>query len=127
MRIATIPGLTYTTIGLAPSTTYTFQIAAYDLAGNVSPKSTSVSSKTQPTPSTAFRIGDQVRTTAKASVRSAPSGSGTAVGSQPRAAAGKIIGGPWYWNQQWWWKVDFAAGVDGWVSEGKLKKDLPTG
>jgi hypothetical protein len=100
-------------------------VAAYDGEGNRSAKSVAVTKKTQPSPSTKFQIGDRVRTVEKANVRSAPTGSGTVSGSQPKGSQGGVIGDPWYWNQKWWWRVDFDSGTDGWVAQGKLKKIVP--
>ena len=123
-RIATTPGLTYQSGGLTPSTSYTYRVAAYDAAGNVSAQSIAATKSTLPASSTAFSVGDSVRTTAKTSVRSAASGSGVVVGNQPKGASGKVVEGPVYWNNQWWWKVDFTRSPDGWVAETKLKKVL---
>ena len=121
-RIATTSGLAYQSTGLSPSTSYTYQIGAYDAAGNVSSQSTAVTKTTLPLSSTTFVIGDSVRTTAKTNVRSAPSAAGVVVGTQPKGASGIVIGGPVYWNNQWWWNIDFVKAPDGWVTEAKLKK-----
>jgi hypothetical protein len=80
---------------------------------------------TQPAPSTKFVIGDRVKTIKKANVRSEPTGSGTVSETEPKGAQGGIVGGPWYWNQQWWWEIAFDNGTDGWVAQGKLKRVVP--
>jgi hypothetical protein len=100
-------------------------VAAYDEAGKKSGKSAAVTKTTQPAPSTKFSIGNRVKTIEKANVRSVPARSGTVSGTQPKGAQGGIVGGPWYWNQRWWWEVDFDNGEDGWVAQGKLKKVVP--
>jgi chitinase len=46
-KVATATGTSYTDGGLAASTTYSYQVAARDAAGNVSAKSTSISGTTQ--------------------------------------------------------------------------------
>jgi chitodextrinase len=121
-RIATTPALTYQSAGLTPSTSYTYLVAAYDAAGNVSAQSNAVTKTTLQASSTVFSIGDSVRTTGKTNVRSAPSAAGAVLGTQPKSASGKIVAGPVYWDNQWWWRVDFTRNPDGWVPETKLKK-----
>ncbi len=46
-QIATVTTTSYSDTGLSPSTTYTYTIAAYDVAGNVSAQSSSASATTQ--------------------------------------------------------------------------------
>jgi len=126
-QTGTTAGTSYQSTELKAYTSYTYRVAAYDEAGNKSAKSVAVTKTTQPVPSTKFVIGDRVRTIEKANVRSAPSSSGTVSGTQPKAAVGGVLGGPWYWNLRWWWEINFddVDGTDGWVAQGKLKKVAP--
>jgi hypothetical protein len=113
--IATISGTTYSNTGLAPSTTYSYTVAAYDAAGNISAPSSSTSAATNK-----FPLGASVRTTAKVSVMSSPGGSMT--GKQQSGATGKVIGGPARAAGYTWWNIDFVNGSDGWVVEDGLQK-----
>ncbi len=124
-QIGTTASTTYQSTGLKASTSYTYRVAAYDEIGNTSAKSATVTKTTQPAPSTKFTLGGRVQTIEKVNVRSAPLSSGTVLGTQPKASQGGIVGGPWYWNQQWWWQINFDNGTDGWVAQGKLKKVVP--
>jgi len=124
-QIGTTAATSYQSTGLNASTSYTYCVAAYDGAGNTSAKSVSLTSKTQSAPSTKFTIGDRVQTISKATIRSAPSNSGTVSGTRPKGAKGRVAGGPSYWKSEWWWQIDFDSGTDGWVAEGKLKKIVP--
>jgi cysteine-rich repeat protein len=127
-KIGTAPGLSYSDIGLQPFKAYTYRVAAYDAAGNVSSKSNGVTRTTQPSPSTKFMIGDRVQVIEAAKVRSEPSGSGRVLGIQLKGALGTAVGGPWYWNSRWWWQIDFDnPDVDGWIHQRKLKKADQTG
>ncbi len=54
--------------------------------------------------------------------RSEPKASGTVLGSQPKGTPGIVVEGPWYWNQRWWWQVDYEQGPNGWSAQRKLKK-----
>jgi chitin-binding protein len=125
IQIGTTAGTSYQSTGLKASTSYSYRVAAYDAAGNTSAKSLGVTARTQPSPSTMFTMGDRVQTTWKITVRSTPSNSGTASGTQLKGAMGRVAGGPSYANLQWWWQIDFDSGVDGWVPQGKLKKVAP--
>jgi len=119
IQIGTTANTSYQSTGLKASTSYSYRVAAYDEAGNTSAKSWGVTTRTQPSPSTMFTIGDRVQTTWKVTVRSTPSNSGTV------SAMGRVAGGPCYSNLQWWWQIDFDSGADGWVAQGKLRKVLP--
>jgi len=52
VQIATTTLTSYSNTGLSPSTSYSYTVAAYDAAGNVSPQSTAVSATTQAAPDT---------------------------------------------------------------------------
>jgi chitodextrinase len=125
IQIGSTANTSYQATGLNANTSYSYRVAAYDAAGNTSAKSWGVTAKTQPSPSTVFTMGDRVQTTWKVTIRSTPSNSGTASGTQLKGATGRVVGGPVYSNLQWWWQIDFDSGVDGWVAQGKLKKVIP--
>jgi chitodextrinase len=125
IQIGTTANTSYQSTGLNPNTSYSYRVAAYDAAGNTSAKSLGVTARTQPSPSTVFTMGDRVQTTWKVTVRSTPSNTGTASGTQLKGAMGRVVGGPSYANLQWWWQIDFDSGADGWVPQGKLKKVTP--
>jgi hypothetical protein len=46
-QIGTAPGTSYSAIGLTPDTPYSFRVAAYDAAGNLSPQSNTAGARTQ--------------------------------------------------------------------------------
>jgi hypothetical protein len=121
-RIAATASLAYQSIGLNPSTSYAYRVAAFDAAGNISPQSTAVTKTTLPASSTTFKYGDRVLIQGQTGIRSIPSESGTVIGIQPKGASGTVLGGPVYWIDQWWWSIDFVGGPDGWVTEAILKK-----
>jgi len=125
IHVDSTTGTSYQSIGLLPSTAYSYRVAAFDAEGNVSAQSVAVSKKTQPLPSTRFIIGDQVWIRSKSNVRSIASSSGALLGTQAKGALGTVMGGPWRANGTWWWQVDFDSGVDGWVTQGKLRNVVP--
>jgi hypothetical protein len=127
-RIDTVQRTSYSSIELQPFKPYSYRVAAYDAAGNISMKSKEVTRTTQPLPSAKFVIGDPVRMIEKAKVRSNPSGSGGVLGTQSEGSPGTAVGGPWYWNSRWWWQIDFDDdGPDGWVPQRKLQKTAQPG
>jgi chitodextrinase len=121
IRIATTAGTAYQNTGLIASTSYSYQVAAYDAAGNLSALSSAVTATAFPAPSKAFKAGDRVQTTAQVGVRSAAAESGSVLGLQAKGASGIVVSRSVYWDSQWWWSIDFRGGIDGWVPEGKLK------
>ena len=67
-----------------------------------------------------FFVGDRVKTTGDANIRSGPSVSSSQIGSQPAGAVGTIIGGPILprtGDKLLRWEVNFDQGVDGWAAE----------
>jgi uncharacterized protein YjdB len=73
-----------------------------------------------PVGAAAFFVGDRVRTTGSANIRSGPSISAAQLGTQPVGAIGTIIGGPVKpstGDRLLRWQVDFDQGVDGWAAE----------
>jgi hypothetical protein len=117
------------------SSTYSFAPLAYPHpgasggGGGPTPSPTAPPSPTPaPTatpPSTKFSIGEWIKNSPNAAnVRSTPAGN--LVGTQPVNASGVIVAGP-TWGQLpdaasgvFWWKIDFVAGIDGWVGEDNL-------
>ena len=98
--IATITGTTYSDTGLAPQTTYTYSVAAFDAAGNISAASAPASATTPagpppppPPPSglvAAYRFGEAVGTTAADA--SGNGNAGTLVNGPAWITAGKYGG-----------------------------------
>jgi uncharacterized protein YjdB len=85
-----------------------------------------------PVGATALFIGDRVKSTGDANIRSGPADSYTMVGTQIAGAVGTIIGGPVLpttGDRLLRWQVDFDQGVDGWAAEpyvGLTKISTPT-
>jgi hypothetical protein len=68
-------------------------------------------------------LGTRVKTTGNTNILDTPSGSGTVIGTQPKAAVGTLIGGPVkdsLGDNHVRWQVDFDSGVDGWLDKGRL-------
>lgn len=121
VQIGTTANSSYNDTSLSPATTYQYSVAAYDAAGNRSNISSAVAVITQPLPSKKFAIGNRVLVTEKVNVYSKPSIFGSVLGTQLKGALGKVVGGPWYADNRWWWQVNFDKGADGWVVQAKLK------
>ncbi|MFA5809799.1 MAG: Ig-like domain-containing protein, partial [Thermoleophilia bacterium] len=122
-QIATVTTTSYQNTGLSPSTAYTYTVAAYDAAGNVSTQSTSVSATTQATTSTKFVVGDRVQVSSgPLNVRATPTTAGTLLGTQATGALGTIIGGPISADGFNWWNVNYDNAPDGWSAEDFLVK-----
>ena len=119
-QVATVTTVSYIDSGLSPATRYTYRIAAFDAAGNVSAMSTAVTKTTLPKPSTKFQAGARTKIMRSAYVRSEPTASGKSVGLQRGNAIGTISDGPGYYNGAWWWRIDFETGPDGWLNENNL-------
>jgi len=113
--------------------THTLFARAYDSSGN-STASTNVSvNMNDPAyclsnpPSSAFLnkfvIGQRAKITSAASnVRSTPSNTGPIAGSQSAGAVGTVIGGPTSAGGSTWWRINFDAGADGWLTENLLSR-----
>src|SRR3989338_160694 len=77
---------------------------------------------TQPPVSTKFNTGDQITTTG-GRVRATPHGS--SLGTQPADTRGVVIDDPQngvYKSIDYWWKIDYTSGPDGWTGESLLNK-----
>jgi chitodextrinase len=118
VAVATSAVTGYADAQLSPSTSYSYNVAAFDAAGNSSGKSVAVTRSTWPPGSTKFKVGARVRTGTSTSVRSQPGG--TTIGTQGKGALGTVLGGPAYYNSVWWWQIDFSAAPDGWVNESRI-------
>jgi acid phosphatase len=93
-------------------------VACGDLTGDRNPAETLSPSIAANTP-----LGSRVKTTGKTNVQSAPSQSGSIVGTQPKGALGTLVGGPvkdTAGDNHVRWQVDFDTGPDGWVDQGRL-------
>jgi hypothetical protein len=105
---------------VSPTANTTYALSCTGDGGSVR-ASVSVSVSAEPI-STKFKIGDQVQSTANLNVRSAPSTTGTLLGTQPSGALGSVIGGPIFADSYFWWNVDWNSSADGWSIENFLAK-----
>jgi uncharacterized protein YgiM (DUF1202 family) len=71
-------------------------------------------------PSSQFYIGENVQTIANVNVRSSPSITSSALGTQSSGSQGVIVDGPIAANGYTWWKINYSSGVDGWSAEAYL-------
>ena len=68
----------------------------------------------------ALAVGDRVKTSGKANIRSGPSVGSSQLGTQPAGATGVLVGGPVVdvnGDGLLRWQVNFDQGVDGWAAE----------
>jgi chitodextrinase len=119
LAVASVTGTGYSDGQLSASSSYTYNVGAFDAAGNVSAKTAGVTRSTWPTASTKFSTGSHVKTASRNTPVSSTPGGGS-MGTQGRGALGTVVGGPSYYNGTWWWKVDFTRSPDGWVEEARL-------
>ncbi len=123
VEIANITATSYQNTGLAPSTSYTYAISAYDAAGNGSFATADVIATTWPSTSNKFSVNNRIKTSSVLNVRQTPSSSGTLLGTQPSDSLGTVIGGPTYADGYWWWQINYDIDPDGWSIESNM--DLP--
>ncbi len=123
VEIATITATSYQNTGLTPSISYTYEVSAYDAAGNGSFASTPVTATTWPSTSNKFSINNRIKTAGILNVRQTPSSSGTLLGNQPFGSLGTVIGGSTYADGYWWWQINYDIDPDGWSIESGM--DLP--
>ena len=99
-------------------TTYSYSVAAVDMAGNISPQSAHVSVTTLVATPT-ISIGARVHTTTGGvNVRNKPNAnSGKVLCQQPTNSLGTVVGGPTSAQGYTWWNVNFDTACDGWVAE----------
>jgi hypothetical protein len=134
VQVGTTATASYSDTGLTAGTAYTYTVAAYDAAGNLSNQSTAVSATTQ-TSSTVtgkFKIGDRVQVTNTIAVRSSPTamdpeGSTNKLGTQAINTIGTVSTGTTYANPSKsadgliWSYIDYDnSTLDGWSTESYL-------
>jgi hypothetical protein len=120
-QIATAASTSYQDTGLTAATTYSYTVAAYDSAGNLSAQSSPVSATTLNIRGNKFIIGDRVRVTAKKlNVRATPAGK--TIGSHKLNDQGIIIEGPVAVKDNVWWNINYDTYPDGWSAENWLEK-----
>ncbi len=127
-QIGTSVTNSYQSTGLSPATSYSYTVLAYDVAGNNSAQSSSVSATTQANPvippSTTFKVGQRVQATSNLNIRSSASISASLLGTQDSGALGTIISGGQSSDGYYWWNVNYDSGVDGWSVETYLSAYL---
>lgn len=101
---------------------YSIKLTVTDTAGATASKSLGITIVAAPIGSTKFLIGNQVRATADLIAASQVLPSRTTAGLQTRGVTGVVVGGPIFALNNWWWKVDFTSGADGWAAEPWLQK-----
>ncbi|NBQ55572.1 MAG: hypothetical protein EBU36_02800, partial [Verrucomicrobia bacterium] len=81
-----------------------------------------INSSTSVAFSKVFAIGEKVQTGPSTPVWVTPPMGGSYAGKQQAKVPGKILEGPMRSVGDLWWKIDFDAGVDGWVAQRDLRK-----
>jgi hypothetical protein len=120
VKIASTSTNSYIDYGLDSGTSYTYSIAAFDAAGNISSQSSPLLIKTLPS---TYNIGVRIQTIYTLNVRAKAGKSAKILGTQPAKALGTIIEGPKKSDKYTWWKVDFDTGIDGWIAQDVNIKD----
>lgn len=126
IHVSTPSRNTFNDSNRTPGTKYIYTIAAVDSSGNVSAQSSPLEVTTVNSTSPTFIIGDSVTTKGPTNVYSSASTNRTLLGTQKQGAVGKITVGPTWNSNNWWWKVNFNTGVDGWVIESYIEKSTST-
>jgi parallel beta-helix repeat protein len=118
-QIGTTAGTSYTDGGLNASTAYTYSVAAYDAAGNVSGLSAMAGAVTK---SAVVQRGARVITTTRVTVRSkaATNASAKSLGEQAQGSTGTITQNSQVAGGVVWWYVNFDSGADGWVPQSSI-------
>jgi chitodextrinase len=122
-KVAVPAVTTYSDTGLSAATAYGYSVSAYDVAGNTSSTTATVTVTTQSvSPPAVIAIGARVKTMATVNVRNKPSmtKSSKVLGTQSVGALGTVIGGPTVNSGYTWWQVNFDSGKDGWVAANYL-------
>lgn len=121
VQIGTTASLAWIDTGLTGSTTYSYSVAAFDAAGNISARSAAVNATTA-TASPLLQVGARVAVTAPATVRSKAStnASSKTLGTQPVGSKGTATQGPQASGGSSWWYVNFDTGADGWVTQNGI-------
>jgi chitodextrinase len=113
-QVGTSPTNSYSDLGLAASTVYTYTVSAYDAAGNNSAQSPSASVITLGSTAPSIAIGRRVTTTANLNVRQSASPSATRLGTESSGSLGTVAGGPTTAGGHTWWQINYDNGINGW-------------
>lgn len=114
---STVSGTAFTETGLSGSGTYTYNVTAINGVG----QSSGASSVTTPSlTGLTLALSNNVQTTASVTVKSAPD-AGNLTPAQPAGALGTIDQGPIYYQNAYYWRVNFVSGQDGWVNQNVLQ------
>lgn len=121
-KVASVSALIFTDTSLAAATSYTFNVAARDTAGNVSAQSAGlhVTTLASTLPSPTFSAGARVQTLDALNVRSKAGISSKVKCVQPSGALGTLKGAPTERDGYRWWNVNFDSGCDGWSVQNYL-------
>ena len=122
-QIATVANTAYSDTAVAPAAAYSYYVMAMDAAGNLSPKSNTISVTTPAVGGAAFTDGAHIITTEIVNVRSTPSTTGSVIDKKPVGAKGQILSGPVSANGYLWWQVNYNGGTKGWTIQNYLKID----